>query len=158
MKYISKFSEAAPLRATLSDGSKMVTSKSYIEPVKSAFVDIRNILVDFEDMNIIRYHSPGSDLKFDPSGGDPLNHSTDDVSYYIPYIVLTSRFSSESIKLNCYIDMSCNADGGYDDIDMLEDVIVCIKRLNSSGYKSSLNFSSNYSSTRSVIISILISL
>jgi hypothetical protein len=71
MKYISKFSEAAPLRATLSDGSKMVTSKSYIEPVKSAFVDIRNILVDFEDMNIIRYHVHGSDLKFDPSGGDP---------------------------------------------------------------------------------------
>ena len=152
MKYINRFTESK----TTPSLSRLETSKDYIEPTKTAFDEIRNILFDFEDKRIVKYSIEDCDLKFDPSGSS-------DVSYFIPYSILTSN-PLGSVTISCHIDIDCNHNGSFlvDSLSLLEDVIVSIKRIESSGYESALNFSKSaahgFSGKRSVIINVLVKL
>jgi hypothetical protein len=117
--------------------NETITQKENLSNIiKSSFDDIRNILVDFEDEGIIRYRYL---TRF-------FNPSHRDAEAFLNVIIPMVQPEFKSFDISCYIVLEC--DGTYDNdflsnkgIDVLSDIIIAMKRIESLGYITLLQLS-----------------
>lgn len=120
-----------------------------LKKLEDSFNEIRTILIDFEDDNIIEYYQPGYSYRFSKDADflEQIIKIQDDSD--------KQYHSKDTWKIKCEIKTS-----GYNgiissvDFNILEDVMVAVKRIESTGYKCELKIDETtiYNSSYSVIV------
>ncbi len=145
MKYLKNINEA---------GVPLIVSKIMSE-LNSSLEEIKNVFIDFEDSNIIKYEFPLSGS----------SHTSDGMIRNVSFIIpASSRYiDNKEVVLTCNIKL--NYVGNTDStrlagasLDGLEDVIVCMKRLESMGYHCSVDLNSNHHLYKPCVVYITIKL
>jgi hypothetical protein len=126
-------------------------SNSYREIISSKFIEIRELFIDFEDIDIISYAitSPGFErggyISFDPKVGD-LNRFLD---FQLPGLTLTSKkLEKVCIIVDIKLPGESNEFGstviGNEGIRLFDDMLTANSRLIEAGYDVKMDLNANH--------------